>query len=226
MSIKKTATKPAQKTLKKAGPKAATPKAAAPRIRRSAEAARDNILAAAENLLVERGPQALKLADVAAAAGVANATVLHHFSSIDGVEAALMERMVQQLVDAILDDRHQAADLATTREMTMKALFDAFETRGAARLAAWLELTDEAFRLTTVREAVQKVVANRMALAGLSQAKAENLVLVSVVMALGVGLFGRTLGELIGKPPESARTLAMDVLRSHIDTLLDEVKGD
>ena len=68
------------------------------RVRRAPEAARDNILAAAERLLVEQGPLALKLVDVAAAAGVANASVLHHFGSIDDVHAALMERMVAQLI--------------------------------------------------------------------------------------------------------------------------------
>jgi AcrR family transcriptional regulator len=195
------------------------------RVRRSPEAARDNILAAAESLLVEKGPQSLKLADVAAAAGVANATVLHHFSSIDGVEAALMERMVQQLVDTILAADREIADPAAAREVALTTLFDAFETRGAARLAAWLELTDESTRLTSVREAIQKVVANRVAHAGLSPAKAENLVLISVVMALGVGLFGRTLGELIGRKPGTARKLAIDMLRTHIDALLDEAKG-
>ena len=47
-----------------------------PRIRRTPEESRANILAAAETLLVEQGPQTLRLADVAKAAGVANATVL------------------------------------------------------------------------------------------------------------------------------------------------------
>ncbi|MEQ1490819.1 MAG: TetR family transcriptional regulator, partial [Terricaulis sp.] len=48
------------------------------RVRRAPEDARANILAAAEKLLVEEGPLALKLADVAKAAGVANASVIHH----------------------------------------------------------------------------------------------------------------------------------------------------
>jgi AcrR family transcriptional regulator len=71
------------------------------RVRRSSEAARENILAACEAILLEKGPQALKLADVAAGAGVANATVLHHFGSVDGVQTALMARMIRQLVERI-----------------------------------------------------------------------------------------------------------------------------
>ena len=74
--------------------KTTPPKKAPARVRRSPEASRDNILIAAERLLVRTGPQSLRLADVAKEAGVANATVLHHFATIDGVQAALMEKMI------------------------------------------------------------------------------------------------------------------------------------
>jgi AcrR family transcriptional regulator len=182
-----------------------------PRLRRSPQAARENILAAAEAILTEQGPQAIKLADVAAAAGVANATVLHHFGSIDGVEAALMERMIAHLVERVL--AIGADDPAVSRETALQTLFDAFETRGAVRLAAWLEMTGEAARMTSVRAAVRAVVSKRMVHAGLTPAKAENLVLVSVLMAMGVGLFGRTLSTLLGKPPGRARQLAIELLK-------------
>lgn len=72
-------------------------------MRRSRPRPRANILAAAEALLTEKGPQALKLADVAKAAGVVHATVLHHFGSIADVQAALAERMIRQLVEQILE---------------------------------------------------------------------------------------------------------------------------
>lgn len=190
------------------------------RVRRSPEAARENILAAAESLLVEQGPQALKLADVANAAGVANATVLHHFGSIDGVQAALMEHMIAQLVENIIAAHESSGDLESARDAGQQALFDAFEKRGAARLAAWLELTGEARRLTIVRSAVEQVQA-RMRRVGLSAAKAEDLILVSVVLAIGVGLFGRSLSTLIGKPPGRARKLASDMLQAHTYALVE-----
>lgn len=189
------------------------------RVRRSPEASRDNILSAAEAILVEKGPQFLKLADVAAAAGVANATVLHHFGSIDEVQAALMERMVEQLVTQILSADAAGADLDSMRHGGLQTLFDAFERKGPARLAAWLELTDESKRLTAVRRAVDTVVARRLAHVGLSRAKAENLILVSVVLAMGVGLFGRSLSTLLGKPPQRARQLALDLLNANLMTL-------
>lgn len=180
------------------------------RPRRSPEAARENILAAAERLLIEKGPQALKLADVAAAAGVAHATVLHHFGSIDEVQASLMERMIRQLVAQILEAKAHAEDEA---DAGLRALFDAFESRGAARLAAWLELTGESRRLTMVREAVRDVIERRMTPGGIDPAAAENLVLVSVTLAMGVGLFGQSLAELMGRPPGDVRRLALEFLR-------------
>lgn len=186
------------------------------RVRRSPEAARDNILAAAEALLVERGPQALKLADVAARAGVANASVLHHFGSIDDVQTALMERMVRQLVDQILAAPATEGDALGRAESGARALFDAFETRGAARLAAWMELTGQAPRMTLVRGAIEEVVAERIATGLVDAEQAEDFILVCVALAMGVGLFGASLDELMGKPPGRTRQLAQAMIRAQV----------
>lgn len=185
------------------------------RVRRAPEDARANILAAAEKLLVERGPLALKLADVAAAAGVANASVIHHFGSIDGLHAALMDRMVQQLIASVLAIGDDASDRMMKHEAVVAALFDVFETRGAARLAAWLELSGEWRRLTHVREAVQQVVIKRAGFGDLNTVAAQDLVLISVTLAMGAGLFGTALAELIGQEPGRTRKLATDALLAY-----------
>jgi AcrR family transcriptional regulator len=192
-------------------------KPAAPRVRRQPQAARDNILTAAEGLLVREGPLALKLADVAAAAGVANASVMHHFGSIDGLHTALMERMTGELVEAVLKaaaEAEQNPDAAI--ETTVQALFDTFEARGAARLAAWLELTGEWRRLTGVREAITQVAARQAARMGLDTDIAEQLVLVSLALAMGAGLFGSSLGQLMGKRKSLVRDLAAGLLRARV----------
>jgi AcrR family transcriptional regulator len=190
-----------------------------PRIRRTPEESRANILAAAEQLLVEQGPQSLRLADVAKAAGVANATVLHHFGSISAVHTALMEQMIGHLVDNIMAIEIPADAPAEARAVGLKTLFDALETPGAARLAAWLELTDETSRLTVVREAVQEVAQKKIASAGVPVELAEDLILLSVTLAVGVGLFGPSLGRLIGKPPERARELTLQMLLANLQRL-------
>lgn len=189
------------------------------RVRRSPEAARENILAAAEALLTDRGPQALKLADVAKAAGVVHATVLHHFGSIADVHTALAERMIRQLAETILDTPPPEGGPAWRSLSGIDALFDAFEAPGAARLAAWMQLTDETRRLTVVGEAVRSVVRGRVMREGLDETQARDLVLISVVMALGAGLFGRALADLTGAPPERPRELAMELMRLKIEAL-------
>lgn len=181
------------------------------RVRRDAGAARDNILNAAETLLLEQGPLALKLAEVAQAAGVANASVLHHFGSIDGLHAALMERMVGQLIADVM--ALAEGDHEDKQEAVFQALFDVFENRGAARLAAWLELTGEWRRMTHVREAVREVVVRRASFGDVTPKQAEDLVLISVAMAMGVGLFGHSLAELMGKPAGRTRKVGAEALR-------------
>lgn len=183
-----------------------------PRVRRSPEAARENILAAAERLLIRQGPQALKLADVAAEAGVANASVLHHFGSIDDVQTALMERMVADLVARVLAISEVGDEPSPGGAQT---LFDAFEAPGVARLAAWLEMTGEAKRMTMVRDAVQTVVTKLSTRASMTPEQAEDLIMVSVVLAMGVGLFGRSLSSLMDKPAGHTRALAMRLLADH-----------
>lgn len=182
-------------------------------MRRAPEDARANILAAAEKLLIERGPLALKLADVALAADVANASVIHHFGSIDGLHAALMERMVGQLVAEVLAIADQGGGRENQQEAVFRALFEVFERRGAARLAAWLELTGEWRRMTHIRDAVESVVVRRASFGDVNPQQAQDLILISVTLAMGAGLFGHALAELVGKPPGHARGVATDMLR-------------
>lgn len=191
------------------------------RVRRTPEAARENILAAAEAILVEQGPQAIKLADVAKGAGVVHANVIHHFGSIAGVETALMERMIRRLADQVIAGFEvEGAEPA----FGAQAVFDAFETKGAARLAAWLEMTGQGRRLTLVRQVVNEVVATRVNReAGVTSDVVEDLILLNVILAIGVGLFGPTLSELLGKPAGHARALALALVQDRIDATKPKV---
>ena len=195
----------------------------APRVRRSPEAARENILAAAEAILVEQGPQALKLADVAKAAGVVHANVIHHFGSIAGVETALMERMIRQLADKVIaviqkDDSYIG--------MGAQALFDAFESKGTARLAAWLEMTGEGRRMTLVRDVVDEIIDTRVAREAVPNREAVvDFILLNIILAVGVGLFGPTLSELLGRPSGRARELAQALIQERIDQVVVAARG-
>ena len=189
-----------------------------PRVRRSPEAARANILAAAEAILTARGPLELKLTEVAAEAGVATATVLHHFGSIGGVQTALMERMVTALAARVIAITEAAPPDHPPSLEGANALFDAFEAQGAARLAAWLVMTGEAGRLSVVRRAVEEVVTRTVARLSNPPPRAaiEELILASITIALGAGLFGGTLSTLLGRPEGSAREATLALIAAHL----------
>lgn len=196
-----------------------------PRIRRSPEESKANILEAAERVLTENGPQALRLADVAKAAGVSNATVLHYYGSIEEVHSALMERMIEDLVGNILA-LELPEDVKRFRGFAFDALIETFEKKGAARLAAWIELTGQSRRLTTVREAVSKVINDKVPEQDLPVEMIENIILLSVVMALGLGLFGASLEDLLEKPRGTARNMAIALLTTGAETMAENLKPD
>lgn len=186
------------------------------RSRRSHADSREHILSAALTLLAEKGVDRLKLKDVAAAAGVSHPTVLHHFGSIGELQAALMEHMIRDLVAKIM-----ACGPAPGEEpdpmLGLSALFDAFEAPGAARLAAWLEISGEHRKMAIVRETITTIVADSMAPVGWDAASAEELVLLATTLALGVGLFGNSLAEHMGRPSGAARTLALALLAQEFE---------
>tara|TARA_B100000678_G_scaffold42272_3_gene31714 strand:+ start:10595 stop:11182 length:588 start_codon:yes stop_codon:yes gene_type:complete len=182
------------------------------RTRRTPEESRENILSAAKALLIEEGPQSLRLADVAKAAGVSNATVLHYYGTIENVHSNLMERMIEDLVDRIMTIE-VTDDAKISRGFAFQALLETFENKGAARLAAWLELRDETHRLTSVRNAVSQVISKKIHPGDAPVQRVQDVILLSVVLALGVGLFGRSLEELMGRPTGRARELALELLK-------------
>src|SRR4029077_14916484 len=62
------------------------------RPRRTAEQAREEILACAERQLIANGPDALRLQDRAAEVGISHPAILHHFGTREGLVRAVVER--------------------------------------------------------------------------------------------------------------------------------------
>jgi len=109
-----------------------------PRIRRTAADAREAILEVAEQRLREAGPDALRLQDVAAAAGMSHPTVLHHFGSRNGLVTAVVERAAIALQhDLVRSLGPNAPDGAAMLERVANTFAD----RGHARVIAWLLLS-------------------------------------------------------------------------------------
>src|SRR5262245_6032327 len=86
---------------KKATPRPGPPHAG-PRRRRTAEQAREEILDAAEKRLRDRGPDAIRLQEIAADVGISHPAVLHHFGSREGLVGAVTERAMNKLEHELL----------------------------------------------------------------------------------------------------------------------------
>src|SRR5688572_20963460 len=91
-------------------------RAAPPRgtTRRSADEAQRVILDAAEQRLAQVGPAGLRLQEVAADAGIAHPTILHHFGSREGLIHAVVQRALGALYTDVMGElqRELAGDKA------------------------------------------------------------------------------------------------------------------
>src|SRR5215831_17843906 len=86
------------------------------RRRRSADEAREEAVAAARKLLIERGPYAVTLKAVADELGVSHTNILHHFGTAGELQSELMSAMVQDLEAALMGAvAHLRSDAAAPR---------------------------------------------------------------------------------------------------------------
>ena len=132
------------------GPPADAPKPV--RIRRSADDARAAILEATRRRLVEDGPAAIRLKDVADDVGVSHPAILHHFGSRERLVDAVVERSVESMNRDVLEVIASGVESPRIVSELFERLASAFGEGGHARVAAFLAL---ARRKTPVVEGVR-----------------------------------------------------------------------
>ena len=192
----------------------------APRRRLSPDESRAAAIAAARDLLLEAGPQAVTLKAVADKIGRTHANVLHHFGSAAGLQAELArsisESVTTGIAEAVVRARQGEAD---PREIVDKT-FDAFGREGAGALAAWLILMGDKDALQPVLDAIHKLVDELGDGHGDRPVHETTLWLVNA--ALGDSLLGALMAKALGLPRETARKVA----RHHLiaSTSLTEAK--
>src|SRR5580700_6321803 len=111
------------------------------RKRRTAEEARAAILDAAERRLVESGPAAIRLQEVAADVGVSHPTILHHFGSREALVEAVVRRALDSLHAQMLAAVGSSPGSTDKVAALLDAVFDMFASGGHGRTFLWLALS-------------------------------------------------------------------------------------
>jgi AcrR family transcriptional regulator len=178
----------------------------APRRRLSPDESRAAAIAAARELLLEAGPQAVTLKAVADRVGRTHANVLHHFGSAAALQSELARSISESvsagIAEAVIRARQGEAD---PREIVDKT-FDAFGREGAGALAAWLILMGDKQALQPVLDAIHKLVEELGQ--GHENRPVPETTLWLVITALGDSLLGTLMADALGVPRDTARKVA------------------
>jgi AcrR family transcriptional regulator len=176
---------------------------------------RDAALVAAQQLLIESGPQAVTLKAVGARIGRTHANLLHHFGSAEGLQRALIARMATEITstirDAVLNDRNGDPNPRGIVDL----VFDAFDSGGAGALASWMILSGNRNALDPILSAVHDLVDDLAVGVQPAERPIQDETLHLVLLALGDTLLGAPMAQALGLPRTKARDLAVAMLDRH-----------
>src|SRR5579863_14619 len=177
----------------------------ATRRRRSAAETRSAILEAAQRRLLDGGPEAIRLQEIAADAGISHPAILHHFGSREGLVEAMVLRGITNLQAQFLEGWPSA------KEPDIEGVFDRFyevaSHRGIARMLAWLILSGKGNRTMTpnvFKPAAERMHAGRVRRAqkeGRRSPELEQTLFAATllfILVLGDSLFGPSVRRAVG----------------------------
>jgi AcrR family transcriptional regulator len=174
------------------------------RRRRSAAETRNAILEAAERRLLAGGPEAIRLQEIAADAGISHPAILHHFGSREGLVEAMVLRGITNLQAQFLEGWPSA------KEPDIEGVFDRFfevaSHRGIARMLAWLILSKGNRTMTpnVFKPAAERMHAGRVRRAqkeGRRSPELEQTLFAATfifILVLGDSLFGPSVRRAVG----------------------------
>jgi AcrR family transcriptional regulator len=172
-------------------------------------------LAAARELLLRDGPQAVTLKAVAGRVGRTHANLLHHFGSAAGLQGELAKSIADSVNGSIAEAVERARAGETDARVIVDQCFDAFGKEGAGALAAWMILSGNRDALNPILDSIRGLVA-QLALGHEEHQVAEST-LSLVLNALGDSLLGPPIAEALGLPRDAARELAAQRLRHRLE---------
>ena len=177
----------------------------ATRRRRNAAETRHAILEAAERRLIDGGPEAIRLQEIAADAGISHPAILHHFGSREGLVEAMVLRGIGRLQAQFLEGWPSAKEPDV--EGVLERFYDVASRRGIARMLAWLILSSKSNG--TMTPGVFKPSAERMHAGRVRRAQSEGRRSPELeetlfaathlfILVLGDSLFGPSVRRAIG----------------------------
>ena len=185
------------------------------RTRLSPEESRSAALAAAREILLEQGPQAVTLKAVAAKIHRTHANLLHHFGSAAGLQGELAKSIADSVNESIAEAVERARAGETDARVIVDQCFDAFGKEGAGALAAWMIITGNRNALDPILDSIRGLVA-KLAVGHEEHHVAEST-LSLVLSALGDSLLGPAIALALGLPRDAARELAAARLRHRLE---------
>jgi AcrR family transcriptional regulator len=177
----------------------------AARRRRSASETRNAILEAAERRLLDGGPEAIRLQEIAADAGISHPAILHHFGSREGLVEAMVLRGIGKLQAQFLEGWPSAKE--PDIEGVLERFYEVASRRGIARMLAWLILSGESSRTMTpgvFKPAAERMHAGRVRRAfaeGRRSPELEETLFAAThlfILVLGDSLFGPSVRRAVG----------------------------
>jgi AcrR family transcriptional regulator len=184
--------------------------------RLSPEQSRTAALAAARELLIETGPQAVTLKAVSGRIGRTHANLLHHFGSASGLQKALAEYLAQSICQTIGAAVIRLRNGVGTPRDIVDMAFDAFDREGAGALACWMLLSGNEDALDPIVEAIHQLVDELAEHAPVGRSLHEDT-LTLCTMALGDALMGAQLAGALGLQRDTARMLAERQLSASLE---------
>jgi AcrR family transcriptional regulator len=195
------------------------------RVRRRPEEAKALILDAAEASMKAGGPAALRLQDVARAAGVSHPTILHHFGSREGLVRALNLRSLEALTAGVIERMQEAK----SGDEGIRRTFEAYRD-GLAQRTIWLLQSQEQMpgNVTMFEDIVQSLhaIRRRYALPGHVPdiEDTRSVVHLTTIAAFGDALIGTRLRSASGSGEEARRERFIKWFSELLDMYFDAAR--
>jgi AcrR family transcriptional regulator len=172
------------------------------RRRRTAEAAKTEILEISERLLVTSGPESVRLEAIAQEMGVSHPTILHHFGSIDGVFVALQQKVSRQIREDLLGLMKPSDSPEARVRAISKALAEIAKPE-KGRLLAWLVASGRD-PYPPVEEQGMAKIAEELRSDGnpddAANAELMNIILLALLAMIGESMVGDHVRARLGPP--------------------------